>query len=97
MTTLYRDKRTLERELGCRTEFRRYSTDTDAPVEIHACEPQEVDTLDDMGRPPAGPTTWLGAGETHDDALHDAWETLRVRGVAEARAAAVDHWHEAGA
>jgi hypothetical protein len=78
MTTLLRDKCSLERDLGCPVEFRRDTVDN--LVEIHATNEQTVEhDWHDYT------TTWLGRGETLADAICDAQETLRVRRKHEVR------------
>lgn len=66
MSTLLHRKRELERLVKTRVEFHR-DDGLFLPIEVHI----EFDGDD--------PDAWLGAGETHLDAIDNAFETLRIR------------------
>lgn len=85
MSSVAHRKRAIESRLGSTCEFRTANTDTGARVELHSATLYEPDDEQPFGRVAGGPTTLLGAGNSHHAALSDAEETLRVRGVPEAR------------
>ncbi len=89
MSALLRAKRALERRTGP-VEFRRGASrvSDEHPVEVHG-RPWSSDESDCE-------TTWLGAGETHLDALSDVYDTLRARADIERRAGLADHLYERG-
>lgn len=66
MSSVRTAKRAVESLIGSRIEFRLHSDrETDAPVEVHL-------VTDDLDLP-----TYLGAGDTHHEALGDVCEGRR--------------------
>jgi hypothetical protein len=89
MSSVAHRLRAISARLGYRCEFRTGSTRAgDSPVEVHGSKPYEPNEVQPFGRVAGGPTTLLGVGDNHHAALMDAENTLRVRKVPEARAAA---------
>lgn len=79
MSSIRTAKRELEATLGAPVRFERGAgRDTDSPVELHGPEWHPPEPAP-FGKVNGGGTTWLGKGDTHDAAIVDAWETLRVR------------------
>lgn len=88
MSSVAHRKHAIESRLGSTCEFRTANTDTGARVELHSASkwsPDDEFPRAAWCRDDEEGTSLLGAGNNHHAALSDAEDTLRARGVPEAR------------